>query len=241
VRIAAAGDLHTRAGHLDSRSGDRYVHHVLSAASGRSDLILLAGDLTEAGRRNEAVVVADACGGLGVPVVAVLGNWDAPAVAEALLDAGVVVLAAEGPSHVVLTAAGMTVGIAGVTGARGGFPTVRSPTPPADDQRAIFESAALASGLAAIAGCAIRIALMHYSPTAETLRGERRDLWRFLGSHHLAAPIADSEPDLVVHAHAHSGSAEGRIGRTPVYNVSLPVVGSGFRLIDVSPRPALAH
>jgi Icc-related predicted phosphoesterase len=142
---------------------------------------------------------------------------------------------------VTLAAAGMTVGVAGVTGARGGFPTVRSPSPRADDRRAIFESAALGSGLTAIAGCAIRIALMHYSPTPETLRGERRDLWRFLGSHHLATPIAESEPDLVVHAHAHSGSAEGRIGRTPVYNVSLPVVGSGFRLIDVAPRPAVAH
>ncbi|MEA2442887.1 MAG: hypothetical protein QOJ12_179, partial [Thermoleophilales bacterium] len=111
----------------------------------------------------------------------------------------------------------------------------------ADEQQARAEGAALSSGLAAIKGCEIRVALMHYSPTTETLRGERRELWRFLGSHHLAAPIVDHEPDLVVHAHAHYGCGDGSIGRTPVYNVSLPVVRSGFRLIEVHPAATPAH
>jgi Icc-related predicted phosphoesterase len=241
VRIAAAGDLHTRAGHLDSRSGDRYVHHVLTDASRCSDLILLAGDLTEAGRRDEALVIADACCELQVPVVAVLGNWDTDEVGHALVEAGVIVLTSDGRTHVRLEAAGIAVGVAGVKGTWGGFPTIHSPQPVGDEQQARAEAAALSSGLAAIARCAIRVALMHYSPTTQTLRGERRELWRFLGSHHLAAPIVDHVPDVVVHAHAHFGCGDGAIGQTPVYNVSLPVVKSGFRLINVDPPGAMAH
>ncbi|MEA2444160.1 MAG: hypothetical protein QOJ12_1452, partial [Thermoleophilales bacterium] len=129
MRIAAAGDLHTRGGNLHSRSGDRYVHHVLADAGRRSDLILLAGDLTEAGLEDEAVVIADACCELKVPVVAVLGNWDSDEVGHALVDAGVIVLASGGRTHVRLEAGGIAVGVAGVKGTWGGFPTIHSPQP----------------------------------------------------------------------------------------------------------------
>ena len=70
--------------------------------------------------------------------------------------------------------------------------------------------------------------LLHYSPIPETLEGERRDIWAFLGTDRLAAPILEHAPHLVLHGHAHAGTFAGTIGEVPVYNVSVPVMGRDF-------------
>jgi uncharacterized protein len=59
--------------------------------------VLLAGDLTTHGEPDEAAVLADACRGLTIPVVAVLGNHDWHAnrrdeVVAVLEEAGITVL-----------------------------------------------------------------------------------------------------------------------------------------------------
>ena len=83
-----------------------------------------------------------------------------------------------------------------------------------------MERAALERGLEETASCPVRLVLLHYSPTAETLRGEPQHLVPLLGSHELAVPIARYGADLVIHGHAHHGSFEGRVGNAPVFNVS---------------------
>jgi Icc-related predicted phosphoesterase len=93
---------------------------------------------------------------------------------------------------------------------------------------------ALADGLRAIATCPYRIVLLHYSPTAETLEGEPLGIWAFLGSDRLAAPIVEHAPDLVLHGHAHAGTFEGRVGESPVYNVSVPVMGRAFWIFELT-------
>ena len=70
-------------------------------------------------------------------------------------------------------------------------------------------------------------------PTTQTLEGERRDIWAFLGTDRLAVPIAEHAPDLVLHGHAHAGSPDGTIGETPVHNVSQPVLGQAFRIFEL--------
>jgi Icc-related predicted phosphoesterase len=92
---------------------------------------------------------------------------------------------------------------------------------------------ALEHGLGEIAVCPIRIVLLHYAPTAETIIGEPEGIWAFLGSDRMAAPIAQHEPDLVLHGHAHAGTFEGTIGATPVYNVAVPVTGRDFWLFEL--------
>jgi Icc-related predicted phosphoesterase len=92
---------------------------------------------------------------------------------------------------------------------------------------------ALDRGLRAIAGCGLRIALLHYSPSAETLRGEPERLWLVLGAERLAGPIRDHRPDLVVHGHAHAGSFEGEIEGVPVYNVAVHVIGREFWVFEL--------
>ena len=61
-------------------------------------------------------------------------------------------------------------------------------------------------------------------PTDETIVGEAPGIWTFLGTDRLAAPIAEHEPDLVLHGHAHAGTFQGAISEVPVYNVSVPVM-----------------
>jgi Icc-related predicted phosphoesterase len=140
-------------------------------------------------------------------------------------------------------AAGLEVGIVGVKGFVGGFPGSHLPDFGEPSLRSIYretsrEVAALDQGLREIALCPTRIVLLHYAPIEATIQGEPPGIWAFLGTDRLAAPIAEHEPDLVLHGHAHSGTFEGSIGEVPVYNVSVPVIGRDFWLfeLDVSTR-----
>src|SRR3954453_20353096 len=70
IRIAAAGDVHA------SEATRSRIAEAFTAVEREADLVLLAGDLTTHGEPEQAEVLADAGGGLGVPVAAVLGNHD---------------------------------------------------------------------------------------------------------------------------------------------------------------------
>jgi len=70
IRVAAAGDLHVG---VDSVGR---LRPLLADLARDADLFLLAGDLTQRGRPEEAKVLAAELDGLGVPTVAVLGNHD---------------------------------------------------------------------------------------------------------------------------------------------------------------------
>jgi uncharacterized protein len=232
VWIAAGGDLHlapaTRVAALQAE---------LRAAASAADLVLLAGDLTAQGHPSEAAALAETCSDVGAPVVCVLGNHDRTfdegrAVAAALRGSGAIVL--DPGSHAV-EVNGRWIGVAGLTGTGGGFFGSRGrPGGERSAQRVAGEAAAeLDEALVAIRHCSIRIVLMHYSPSVETLVGERPHLWPALGSERLAEPIHRHRPNLVVHAHAHEGSARGELGGVPVVNVSASVLGRPVALFDV--------
>jgi Icc-related predicted phosphoesterase len=238
IRIAAAGDIH--AGPAD---GDR-VTAAFAQAAREADLILLAGDLTQHGQVDEVCVVADACRGLEVPVVAVLGNHDwhsdrAGDVTRALSDAGVVVLER---TQTILLVQGVTVGVAGVKGFVGGFAQQWANFGEPLFRQAYAETTAdvdgLEAGLRAIESCAVRIALLHYSPVEATLEGEPERLWLVLGADRLAGPVRDHRPDIVLHGHAHRGSFEGAIDGVPVYNVAVHVTGRDFWVFEVGETEA---
>jgi uncharacterized protein len=201
--------------------------------------VLLAGDLTTHGEPDEAAVLAEACRGLAVPVVAVLGNHDWHAnrcdeVVGVLEDAGITMLERD---WTVCDVDGARVGIVGTKGFVGGFPDSALPDFGEPLLRRVYaettaEVEALAQGLDEIADCPIRIVLLHYSPTSTTLEGEPKGIWAFLGSDRLAAPISEHVPDLVVHGHGHAGTFEGFIGKVPVYNVAIPVMRRDFWVFE---------
>jgi uncharacterized protein len=236
IRIAAAGDMHYGGEHDRDRAREAFA-----ALAGRTDLVLLAGDLTTHGEPEQATIAAEAAGEAEAPVVAVLGNHDwhsnrAAEVAAVLEEAGIVLL---DRGHHVVEIGDARVGIAGTKGFVGGFPGSHIPDFGEPLLREVYaqgmaEADALDGALREIAMCPFRIVLLHYAPTTETLEGERRDIWAFLGTDRLAVPIAEHTPDLVLHGHAHAGTFEGRVGEVPVYNVSVPVMGEDWWEFELS-------
>jgi uncharacterized protein len=235
IRVAATADIH-----CDPHKREA-VETAFAAVDGTIDLILLAGDLTTHGEPEQAAVLADACRGLVTPVVAVLGNHDYHAgrhdeLAAVLTDAGIDVLERR---HVTYPAGDSQVGIAGTKGFVGGFRGFGLPDFGEPSLRAIYaettaEVEALARGLGEIALCPFRIALLHYAPVTETLHGEPPEIWTFLGSERLAAPILEHRPDLVLHGHAHSGTFQASLEGVPVHNVSVAVTGRDFWVFELT-------
>jgi Icc-related predicted phosphoesterase len=237
LRIAAAGDLHC------SESRRAAVAESVAGLDGSADLVLLAGDLTTLGEPEQGRVLADACSSLQVPVFAVLGNHDWHAnrrdeLVRALESGGIRVLERD---WAVCQAGGVEVGIVGVKGFVGGFPGSHLPDFGEPLLREVYRETsrdveALDHGLKEIALCPVRLVLLHYAPAADTIVGEDPGIWAFLGTDRLAAPIAEHEPDLVVHGHAHGGAFAGSIGSVPVYNVSVPVIERDFWLFELDVR-----
>jgi Icc-related predicted phosphoesterase len=241
VRVAAAGDIHITEANRDA------IAESLRQVDRDADLILLAGDLTTHGLPEQGELLAEAVQGVETPILAVLGNhdWHCNRVAELtaiLRDGGIRVL---DRSWSIEQVGDAEVGVAGVKGHVGGFPGCHLPDFGEPDLRAVYAHAtdevqALDEGLRAVAACPFRIALMHYAPTTDTLKGEPVAIWAFLGTDRLAPPIVEHAPDLVVHGHAHAGTFEGRLAEVPVFNVSRPVMGRDFWIFELSAAQKLS-
>ena len=232
VRIAAVGDLHVG---TDSPPvlGD---HDELRD---EADLLLLAGDLTRRGTPDEASVLARELRQLaGLPVVVVLGNHDYESdrqddIRALIEDAGATVL--DGGSTTI-DIGSVRVGVAGTPGFGGGFEGAScaefgEPLMKAFVRRTKEMAASLHQSLVGLDGADLRIALTHYSPVEQTLRGERAEIFPFLGSYLLAEAIDRGGADLAVHGHAHRGSRQGRTPcGVPVRNVAQPLLGCAYAL-----------
>lgn len=239
IRVAAVADVHCRA------DGPTPAVEALARVDEDADLLLLAGDLTTYGEPEEARPLADVCKGLDLPVIAVLGNHDwhvdrADEVRAVLADGGITVLER---SWTVERIGDVDVGIVGTKGFIGGFPGSHLPDFGEPLLRRVYREAsaeveALDEGLRAIAPCPLRLVILHYSPTTETLEGERPEIWSFLGTDRLAAPLIEHDPDLVVHGHAHCGTFAGQVGEVGVFNVSVPVIGRDWWLFELDATAA---
>ncbi|MEW2402862.1 metallophosphoesterase [Streptomyces sp. NPDC046862] len=238
IRVAAVGDIHMGP---DSRGLLRPAFETLPE---HADFLLLAGDLTRRGTPEEAQVVADEVAGLPVPVIAVLGNHDHHAerpgdVTAVLRAAGVRVLEGEGT---VVEAGGVRVGVAGTKGFGGGF-AGRSGGEFGEPEMKAFvrHSRRCADGLRhaldglARDGCAVRVALTHFSPVPDTLVGEPLEIYPFLGSYLLAEAVDEAGADLAVHGHAHLGTEHGITnGGVRVRNVAQPVIRRAFAVYELA-------
>jgi Icc-related predicted phosphoesterase len=220
--VGAVADLHyttTSQGTLKS---------LFEQASHAVDVLLLGGDLTDLGRPEEAkVLVQDlaACGRL--PLVAVLGNHDLEAgkqdeITAVLREAGVTVL--DGDACEI-----RGIGIGGSKGFIGGFG--RGTLEPWGEDgvkrvvhEAVEETLKLERALSRLR-TPHRIALLHYAPIRDTVRGEPEEIFPFLGCGRLEEPINRYQVRAVFHGHAHRGAAEGRTSAgVPVYNVALSLL-----------------
>lgn len=221
LRLAAVGDLHCGRGSRDQ------IAPLFAGLEGRADALALCGDLTDYGLLEEAHVLAHELRGVKVPIVGVLGNHDHESghgdeIAAILSEAGVHLL--DGDAVEV-----EGVGLVGTKGFAGGFGTGAltpwgEPAMKAFVQAAVDEALKLESALARLRTPA-KVVLLHYAPIEGTVLGEPQAIYPFLGSSRLEEPIDRYEVSLVVHGHAHHGSAEGRtMNGIPVRNVSLPLL-----------------
>src|SRR5712692_1996839 len=166
VRVAALADLHC------TKTSQGAFQPLFARVAESAELLLIAGDLTDYGLPDEARVLARELTTLRVPVVAVLGNHDFESgkegeVRQILVDAGVVVL--DGDACEI-----HGIGIAGVKGFGGGFGQ-RALGPWGETiikqfvREAVDEALKLEAAFARLRRTDSLIALLHYSPIAQTV------------------------------------------------------------------------
>lgn len=232
IRVAAVADIHVG---VDSRGA---LGHHWEHLPERADVFVLAGDLTKRGLPEEVDVLVDELDGIPqrVPTFAVLGNHDFESDAEdevvARLEAiGVRVL--EGTAEVV-EVDGLAVGIAGAKGFGGGFPGACGTEFGEPEMKTFMRHSAETAGrlekaLRSVDHADVRVAVVHYAPVESTLRGERLEIYPFLGSYFLAEAVDSAGADLVVHGHAHGGCERGVTpGGITVRNVAQPVLRRAY-------------
>ena len=223
VRIAAVGDFH-----CGEEDVGKYREH-FARVNEDADVLLLAGDLTRRGTPPEIKVVLGELADVRIPILAVLGNHDHESgrveEAKALLRTreGLHLLDEE-PFQL-----NPHVGIAGVKGFMGGFGrwTLTAFGEAATKEfvgTTIEEAQTLEFALRRLS-TPIRVVLLHYSPTVDTVIGEPETIHAFLGNDRLAEPIDRFGASVVFHGHAHHGTFRGKTaGGVPVFNVSLSLV-----------------
>jgi Icc-related predicted phosphoesterase len=240
VRIAALADLHY------SRSSTHGALQPLFEQIGEAaDIAVFAGDLTDFGLPEEARALArEITGTLKIPAVGVLGNHDYESghqeeIRSILKDAGVITLDGD-------TTEVYGIGFAGVKGFAGGFgrralgpwgePIIKTFV-----HEAVDEALKLETALARLRSNRL-IAILHYSPIEDTVVGEPKEIYPFLGCSRLEEPLTRYPVTAVFHGHAHHGQPEGRTRNgTPVFNVSIALMRERFpdhpfRSVDVDMR-----
>jgi Icc-related predicted phosphoesterase len=231
IRIAATGDLHFG----PDLAGTVRPH--LEDLADHADVLLIAGDVTRVGDPEEAKGLATELAGLEVPVIAVLGNHDYHSDRQAeitdILEAdGIRVLEGEATT---LDVDGSSLGVAGAKGFGGGFLGASGSDFGEPEMKAfIRHTREIAERLGrALSDLAAehRVALLHYAPVEATLRGERPEIYPFLGSYLLGEAIDASGADLILHGHAHRGTERGVTpGGIPVRNVARPVIQRAYNV-----------
>ena len=235
LRVAAIGDLHVQ------ESDTAPYRELFTEISGAADVLVLCGDLTNFGKTTEAEILAEDIRVCSIPVLGVLGNHDFECgqpeeVTRILHEAGMTIL-----DEQAIEIDG--VGFAGVKGFMGGYgrgelAPFGEPIAKAFVDEAMNEARKLENGLRSLR-TERSVAVLHYSPTEETLEGEPAAIFQYLGSQRLADAIDRFDHvKAVVHGHAHHGRYEGKTpGGTPVYNVAQfvlkPLFGRPYALIEV--------
>src|ERR1700740_1433122 len=235
MRIAATADL------LFSPQSDAKLKDQLERVRDDADVLVLAGDLTNYGQPSEMEPLLNALVRIRVPTIAVLGNHDYECGRELEL---VQMMTSEGIK--VLDGSAYErdgVGFAGTKGFVGGFgrgvltafgePEIKNFV-----RASIEEALKLERGLSQLR-TPKRVVVLHYSPIAETVRGEFPEIMPFLGTSRLAEVIDRHGADLVGHGHAYHGQLEGKTtGGSPVYNVAITLLQarqppSSYRVFDI--------
>lgn len=239
IRIAACGDVH-----FDRKSHNRLAQH-FGDLKDKADFLLIAGDLTQTGHPDEIKVLAEDLEKCPIPVIAVLGNHDyhndqVDQVVSILEEVGVIVL---DHNSITLEIRNEKVGIAGGKGFGGGFVGACGSDFGEQEMKAFMRHSRqvarkLEDSIKSLE-TDYKIVLLHYSPTAQTLVGEKKEIYPFLGSYYLAEAVDYGKADICFHGHAHAGVEKGETpAGCPVRNVAQPVIRHAFNIYTLEKRLA---
>ena len=218
MRIAATADLHF------SPQGYASLKDQFERVRDDADVLILAGDLTNYGQPDEMDRLLNVLLRLRIPTIAVLGNHDYESSKEEelcrmMMAAGLKVL--DGTAY-----ERDGVGFAGTKGFVGGFGREMLT---AFGEREIkqFVQASIDEALKLERAMALlhtdkRVVVLHYSPVVDTVEGEAREIFPFMGTSRLGEVVDRIGANLVVHGHAHHGKMDGRTpGGVAVHNVAI--------------------
>jgi Icc-related predicted phosphoesterase len=235
MRIAATADLHF--------TPERYsaLRDQLDRVRDESDVLIVAGDLTNFGKPEEMEPLLKAFVRLRLPIIVVLGNHDYECgkqneLAQMLTSAGIKVL--DGSTY-----QRDDVGFAGTKGFVGGFGRGMLTAFGEDEVKTfvragIDEAVKLERAMSQLR-TPKRVVVLHYSPIAATVEGENPEIYPFLGTSRLAEVVDRHGADLVLHGHAHNGKPDGATTTgIPVHNVAITLLQSQnppavYRIFDV--------
>jgi Icc-related predicted phosphoesterase len=220
MRIAATADLH-----FSPQTYDR-IREPMQRVRDEADVLVLAGDLTNFGKPEEMESLLNALVRLRIPIIAVLGNHDYESGRQEEL---IKMMTTEGVKVLDGTAYERDgVGFAGTKGFLGGFgrgvlTAFGEPEVKQFVQASLDETMKLERALMQLRA-EKRVAVVHYSPVVDTVRGEPEQIFPYLGSSRLAEVIDRHSCNLVLHGHAHHGAPDGKTtAGIPVHNVALAI------------------
>jgi Icc-related predicted phosphoesterase len=235
MRIAATADLHFSPQNY-ARLKDQFER-----VRDDADVLVLAGDLTNYGQPDEMEPLLNVLLRLRIPTIVVLGNHDYESGKEAelcrmMVAAGIKVL--DGTAY-----ERDGVGFAGTKGFVGGFGRGMLTAFGEREikqfvQASIDESLKLERAMSQLR-TKKRVVVLHYSPIIDTVEGEAREIFSFMGTSRLGEVVDRHGADLVVHGHAHHGKIDGRTpAGVAVHNVAISLLqsqepSSVYRVFDM--------
>jgi len=189
------------------------------AELGPVDVLVVGGDLTNAGRPEDAGRAVSSWRELAPVLLAVAGNMDSPAIDARLAELGVS-----------LDGRGVTLGEVGLHGvSASAFTPLHTPYELPDEELGRRAQA----GHAEVAGCRVRIFCPHSPPYGTAC--DRLRSGEHVGSHALRAFVEEEQPDLVLCGHIHESRGEDAIGRSRIVNPG-PALAGHYALVEVGER-----
>ncbi|MGA9119568.1 MAG: metallophosphoesterase [Bacteroidota bacterium] len=206
MRILALSDIH----------GAFETMRKIISAEHSADAIVLAGDLTTRGSPADLQEVLEKATAFHLPVLAILGNMDPPALARPLEATGLS-----------LHGSGRTVGGVGFAGVSASpFSPLHTPNEVADEE--LGKQAE--KGWAMIQQCLHKVLVAHTPPFGSAT--DRIHTGAHAGSPSIRRFIETHQPAVVICGHIHEARGKEVIGKTQVVNCG-PAFEGSYAIVEI--------
>lgn len=219
VLIGATGDIHS----------PKYIQLFKEALKeievDKFDILIFTGDIIYKGKVDELKNVLKILDGIGIncPIISVFGNEEYEQLHNKIREITSEKISFLEDELLEIKIGGKTLGIVGSKGSLDKPTTWQARNIP--NIREIYsERVNKVDELLGRLNSDFKLLVLHYAPTYKTLKGEKPEIYPFLGCKKYEKVITKRHPDVVIHGHAHKGKPKDYVGNVPIYNVALPLV-----------------